>query len=146
MSSDNIADIVEELREVQNKSYDLGLMLKLPVPVIDAIHLTYSLPSDRLRHVLFEFTNQTEPKPTWRVIVDALESPVINLPHLAKKVEAAHLLDSTSTRDVSETALITGMYICYSTFWSGVAGLYTTLSEGTYNIAPEEGGRIHHDK
>ena len=35
-----------------------------------------------------------------RAIVDALRSPAVNLPALAKRVEAAHFPDPTSTSDV----------------------------------------------
>ncbi|CAI8041005.1 hypothetical protein GBAR_LOCUS22788 [Geodia barretti] len=40
------------------------------------------------------FLNQ-EPRPTWRVIVDALKSSAVNLPQLAMTVEAAHFPDTT---------------------------------------------------
>ena len=101
--------MLDELLEAQNKSRIFGLKLNLPLHVVDAIHSTNSQPEDRLLQVLIEFTKQTDPRPTWRVITDALRSPAVNLPHLAEKVEAAHFPDPTSTGDVaSETTAPTG--------------------------------------
>ena len=113
MSPDDAAAMLNELVEAQNESRVLALNLKLPLRVVDAIHSTYSQPVDRLLQVLIEFTKQTDPRPTWRVIIDALRSPAVNLLHLAEKVEAAHFPDPTSTRDVSKTALtaITGIIV-----------------------------------
>ena len=85
----------------QNDSYELGLKLKLPTHCVVAIHSTHSKPRKRLLQVVMEFLQQVKPPPTWRTITDALKSPAVNHPHLAKTVEAAHLPDPTSTRDVS---------------------------------------------
>ena len=41
------------------------------------IQATYQQPKDRLLHIILAFLNQAEP--TWRVIVEALRSPVVNL-------------------------------------------------------------------
>ena len=83
----------------QNKSYVLGLKLKLSQHVVEAIHK--ELPSDEcLLQILIKFLQQAEPRPTWRVIVDALKSPVVGLTALARRVEAAHFPDSTATHDV----------------------------------------------
>ena len=93
-------NVLEEIIEAQNHSYMLGLKLKLPPHLVDSIKAQYSDPRDRLLHVLLEFMRQTEPRPTWRVIVDALKSPAVNLPHLAERVEAAHSPEPTATPDV----------------------------------------------
>ena len=83
-------DVLEELLPAQNKSYELGLKLKLPQYAVEAIH-SKDLPPDKyLFKVLIKFLQQVEPRPTWRVIVQALKSPVVDLPALAKAVEAAH--------------------------------------------------------
>ena len=107
LTPDDAVDVLEELLPAQNKSYELGLKLKLRQYEVDSIHSTYSKPRSRLLHVLIEFTNQTEPRPTWKVIVQALRSPAVNLPALARRVEAAHFPDPTAKRDV--VAETTGM-------------------------------------
>ena len=111
LSPDSVGDMLEELLEAQNQSYVLGLKLKLPLHIVDAIHSTYLQPGDRLLRVLIEFTKQIDPRPTWRVIIDALRTRVVNLPHLAKKVEAAHLPDPTAACDVVSETAPTGIYI-----------------------------------
>ena len=89
--------VLEELLPAQNKSYELGLKLKLPDYVVEGIHKSFSDPQERLLQVLMEVRKQMEPKPTWRVIVDALRSPAVNLLQLACEVEAAHFPKSVQT-------------------------------------------------
>ena len=95
LTPDDAAGMLDELLEAQNKPRIFGLKLNLPLHIVDSIHSTYSQPCDRLLQVLIEFTKRTDPRPTWRVIVDALRSPAVDLPHLAKKVEATHFPDPT---------------------------------------------------
>ena len=79
--------MVEELLEAQNKSKFLGLKLNLPTHVVEGIHDQYSDPQTRLLNVIEEFLRQVEPRPTWRVIVEALRSPAVKLPRLALRLE-----------------------------------------------------------
>ena len=99
-TSENVVKIVEELLPAQNQSHFLGLKLGLPLHDVKGIQSNYHDPRDRLLQVIIEFLNQEQTGPTWRVIVDALRSPLVNLPALAKRVEAAHCPDTTSTRDI----------------------------------------------
>ena len=91
--------MLDELVEAQNQSKAFGLKL-LPAHKVEAIHSQYQDPEERLLHILLVFTKQIQPRPTWRVIVEALRSPSVNLPALAAGVEATHFPDSTATRDV----------------------------------------------
>ena len=90
--------VLEELLPAQTQSYVLGVKLKLETHEIEAIHMRYLDPRDRLLHIIIAFLRRAEPRPTWRVIVDALRSPVVNLTALAERVEAAHFPDPTATR------------------------------------------------
>ena len=96
LTPDDAVDVLEEILPAQNKSYELGLKLKLPQCEVESIHSEYLKPRSRLLHIIIGFTNQTEPRPTWRVIVEALKSPAVDLPALAQKVEAAHCPGSIS--------------------------------------------------
>ena len=96
-------DVLEELLDAQEQSYVLGLKLKLPLQDVESIHTTYLQPRDRLLRVIIAFTRQAL-NPTWRTITYALRSRVLNLPNLAKRVEAAHFPDPTTCDVVSETA------------------------------------------
>ena len=90
--------IFEELLEAMNQAYMLGLKLNLPSHELDAIRKTNPDPREFLLQVILAFLRRAEPRPTWRVIVDALRSPIVNLTALAERVEAAHFPDNTATR------------------------------------------------
>ena len=99
LKSDDVKEILDELVEAQNHSEVLGVKL-LPPHEVEAIHRQYQDPKVRLLHILLAFTRQIQPRPTWRVIEEALRSPSVNLPGLAARVGAAHFPDSTATRNV----------------------------------------------
>ena len=107
LTPDDAVEVLEELLDAQSQSYVLGLKLKLPLPVVDAIFSTYAEPRDRLLQVIIAFTRQVE-NPTWRAIADALRSPALNLISLANRVEAAHIPDPTATRDREPETALTG--------------------------------------
>ena len=100
LKADDATEMLDELVEAQNHSYILGLKLKLPLHEVEAIHNKFLDPLDRLLHVLLAFTKQVQPRPTWRVIVDALRAPAVNLKALARRVEEAHFPHPSATRDV----------------------------------------------
>ena len=112
LTEDDAAKVLEEILEAQNQSRFLGLKLKVPDYIITGIYTQYTDPKDRLYHVLVEFLKQVDPRPTWRAIVDALRNPMVNLPQLAMRVEAAHCPDPTASREVplSEDSTANGMY------------------------------------
>ena len=105
--------ILEEILPAQNKSYNLGLKLKVPLHVVRAIHAKNQSAEDHLRDVLEEFLKRIEPRPTWRVIINALRSPTVNLSQLANAVEATHFPDSTSTRDIVPKTIQRGKPIVF---------------------------------
>lgn len=90
---------MDELLEAQDQSYVFALKLNLPPRVVDDIHKTYLVPRDRLHQVLQKFTNRDKPRATWRIIINALNNPAVNLKRLAKILEAAHFPSSTSTHE-----------------------------------------------
>ena len=100
LTPDDAADVLEELLPAQTKSYELGLKFKLPQHVVEAIHAKDVTADQYLLRIFIKFLQQVNPRPTWRVIVEALKAPAVNLPALAARVEAAHFPDSTATRDV----------------------------------------------
>ena len=100
LQPDEAANILEELLEAQNESRTFGLKLNLPVHEVEAICARFPDPRDRLLQIIIAFLRRAEPRPTWRVIVNALRSPIVNLTALARRVEAAHFSDLTATRDV----------------------------------------------
>ena len=105
LTPDGVAEILGELVEAQNSSFFLGLKLKLPLHEVEAIHKQHSDPQERLLYILIRFTKQVDPKPTWRVIIDALRAPSICLPALAKRIETAHSTDQPAPSTVAGTKL-----------------------------------------
>ena len=95
---DNAGKVLEELLEAQNHSVTLGLGLNIRLHEVEAIQARFSDPRERLLYIIIAFLRQAEPQPTWRVIVEALRNPIVNLPELANRVEAAHFPDPTATR------------------------------------------------
>lgn len=93
LTPSDAAEVVEELLPAQNKSYELGLKLNLPQYEVENIHSSYSKQEKRLLHVIMQFLNQVEPRPTWRVIIDALRSRLVNLPQLGQELAACHFLE-----------------------------------------------------
>ena len=87
LDPDDAMSVLEEILEAQTRARFIGLKLKLPKHVVDDIHTKYSDPQERLYNVIEEYLKQVEPTPTWRAIADALKSPLVNLPHLAKRIE-----------------------------------------------------------
>lgn len=80
-----------------NESYMLGLKLKLPQHEVEAIHSRYLKPLERLREVIIKFLKQAEPRPTWRVILEALRSPSVNQSALAKEIESEYFPEAIAT-------------------------------------------------
>ena len=99
LSPDDLAMLLADLMPAQNKSYNLGLNLKLPPYVVEAIHAKNQSAADHLRDVLTDFLKGVGSRPTWRVIVDALRSPTVNLHTLAEKIASTHGLVDTQRKE-----------------------------------------------
>ena len=98
LKDDDLAQVLRELLKAKNKAYELGLELKLPQYEVESIRDTHQDPQERLTRIIEKFLKQVSPEPTWRVIVDALRSPLVNHAQLAREIEEAHF---TITRDDS---------------------------------------------
>ena len=94
LRDDDLAEVLRQLVKAKNKAYEIGLELKLPQYEVESIRDTYQDPQERLTRVIEKFLKQACPDPTWRVIVDALRSPLVNNAQLAKEIETAHFADS----------------------------------------------------
>ena len=117
LSPDDAVKILEELLDSQNHAHLLGLMMNVKPRDVEAIQASYQQPKDRLLHIIIAFLQQAEPRPTWRAIVNALKSPVVGLTALARRVEAAHFPDATSTRDVVTETTGTSPSVSFISDW-----------------------------
>ena len=87
--------------DAKNKSQFLAGKLKLPKPIFDEIYKKQHYNAqERLYEVTHEFVNRLEPRPTWRLIIQALRSPLIDLPLLAKKMERKHCPTPKTPNDI----------------------------------------------
>lgn len=83
----DIATVLDELLPAQNKSRYIGLALKVPEYIVEAIHQRCTNPQDCLYHVLLEILKRTDPIPTWLVIANALKSRLVDFPKLAHDIQ-----------------------------------------------------------
>ena len=81
-----LKDFVEELWDVNYKSKILATVLKLPECTVDAIHEGQCVTRHPFTNVVMQFIKHT-PRPTWRIILDALRDPLISKPLLAESIE-----------------------------------------------------------
>ena len=71
---------------------------------MESIQSGYRHPRERLLHIIILFLSQAEPKPTWRVIVDALKSPAVN-PRVGRAVEEAHFPETAPEDGADHTGI-----------------------------------------
>ena len=86
LKEDDLATIINELHPVQHKSRLLGVLLRLPMHVVEAVHHETLDPPDQLLHIIVKCINQ-EPGLTWRDIIKALRSRPLGEYHLADEIE-----------------------------------------------------------
>ena len=78
--------IATEIFEIGHKSEIFGRLLKLRKGEVKAI-LHFNDPQDRLLRIIDDFLLRSEPRPTWKAILLALRSPLINSPQIADNIE-----------------------------------------------------------
>ena len=97
---------------IEGSGTKLGLRLKLPLHVVDAIFSRHVESDKCLLHITNAFLKQVEPRPTWRVIVDALRTPAVNMPQLARRVEETYFPCHLLQRDIfPETGIILYLHL-----------------------------------
>ena len=103
LQEEDLADVLESLMKAKDKAYVLGLKLGLQPYEVRSICDNTAKPEDRLTRILEMFLKEAGLVPTWRVIINALRSDLVNLPRLAREIEAFRFPNPTSTRDVDTT-------------------------------------------
>ena len=100
LAGEDEVEVLQALLRAKDKAFQLGLALNLPPYEVRSIRDNCTTPEDRLTRIVEMFLKQVEPRPTWKVIVNALRSPLVNLPTLAKEIEDAHFPNPTIMREV----------------------------------------------
>ena len=80
------------LWEARCKWYDIGVELDVESSTLDVISTEcQGKVEDCFRTVLTKWLNRVEPKSSWSALVEALESPAVDLPNLADKIRSKYM-------------------------------------------------------
>ena len=101
---------INALNPVCDKWYKIGVQLEVPIPNLKNIDRDSM---DRLCDTL-DYWMKTDPSPSWRQLVDALEAPSVGETKLAKEIEQKYCSPRICVE--SETSLQAqchqGTYVC----------------------------------
>ena len=82
----DFTQVYEALQSACDKSFELGLKLNLSYDEVKEIHTDHQTSQRRLCEVIAAFLERNE-RPTWQDIIDALNSPLVKLPALARTID-----------------------------------------------------------
>ena len=86
---DDLGTIQEELFSIRAKAYNIGLMLKVPVDILDSISSQFTDPSDKLRETLKAWL-RVDTQQKWQTIVEMLRTNTVGEPKLASDIETKY--------------------------------------------------------
>ena len=85
----DLSAVQSAIHDVHTKWHDIGLELKVPVPILDSIESKHVDDNICLREVVAEWLKGGD-HPTWQSLVDALKAKVIDEQKLAAELEAKY--------------------------------------------------------
>ena len=97
----DLSTVRNEIHDVRTKWYDIGVELKVKISTLKSIEARYGDAKDCLREVITEWLKAND-HPTWKSLVDALKTRVIDEPKLAAELEAKYCSCSTESKGNSE--------------------------------------------
>ncbi len=83
----DIKHVRRVIYDARAKWYDIGIELEIPTGTLKSIKSMYDSPADCLVEILDIWLKQVEPKPSWRLLITALEQPTIGEERLADKLK-----------------------------------------------------------
>ena len=86
LDPDDLHVVLSKIIDAKTKAEYLGLALGLSPATVESICQQYGDRQDRLLHILKEYLKKVDPDPTWKVIAEALRSPTVDFPYLAKRI------------------------------------------------------------
>ena len=109
LSLDDLGDVLEETLASSGKWYKIGIRLKVPIDKLDGIRSQFSDPGDQLCELLKEWLKgAARPRPTWRVMVEALRSQTVGEPKLADQLNAKYCQSEKKTQSKCRPYTICG--------------------------------------
>ena len=99
LTPDDLATLVNELNKVRDKWYHLGVQLNMKTSDLNAIRSQYmNNPDDSLLEMLSVWLSRTDPSPpSWQRVVDALSSPAVERPDVARHITKSYLRHETTS-------------------------------------------------
>ncbi|CAI8014929.1 NLR family CARD domain-containing protein 3, partial [Geodia barretti] len=92
LTTDDLATLVNELNEVKDKWYHLGVQLKMKPADLNAIRIEFMNNANNcLLEMLSVWLTKLPSPPTWQTVVDALSSPDIDRPAVAQRIRQTYL-------------------------------------------------------
>ena len=87
----HLIDLLEELYPVCTSWYNIGLKLQIPVSTLDRFKQMYTDPLELMREMLKHWLQTAvDPCPTWKDVVTALKSPIVNKITIAAQLESKY--------------------------------------------------------
>ena len=103
LTSDDLQEVFEALYSITSNYVPFGMKLNVPLSTIRATEKQYANPCDCLIEIL-DFRLKQLPLLTWRDIVQALRSPIVQQHDLARTIESQYITASQSPASVSQQA------------------------------------------
>ena len=104
LSVDDLAVVLEEVYPARTKWYDIGFRLKVSASTLDHFQKEFIHHGECLRETLKNWLKM-DLNPTWRVLVDALRSPIVEEMMLADKIERKYLTQQKTTPTQGSTVI-----------------------------------------
>ena len=99
--------LLTELHPVRASWYNIGLHLDIPYTTLDCFMRNYTDPLDLMREMLKHWIKASvDPHPTWKVVVTALRSPLVNEKNVAAQLESKYCKQVHHTREESSSSAV----------------------------------------
>jgi len=125
---------LEELIQVSDKWYLLGLRLNVHPGTLDSIRQEYLMTGtvSCLCGMLQAWLKSTKPYPTWKALIDGLRSETVREMLLGEQLKGKYAADRQSTCTGSSNS--SGIYICGITYY---CELFTCIHQAKIAMATE---------
>ena len=99
--------LLTELHPVRASWYNIGILLDITHTTLDCFKQHHSDPSDLMREVLKHWIKtNVDPCPTWKAVITALRSPLVNEKIVAAQLESKYCKPVQRTREESKSSTI----------------------------------------
>ena len=87
MSDKDIKRVRRDIYEARAKWYDIGIELEISIGTLKSIKSMCDSPAECLVEMLDTWLKQVDPKPSWRLLINALEQPTVGEERLAERLK-----------------------------------------------------------